>query len=264
MCPKRLPDSVLCIWVRRASVQAAHAQCNDLGFFPLPTTTKAAALSLSSFTLATSSSTDAALHEPCGALQWVFRCVTHAHRQVPYFTPYRRLSKRHPLTDQTWAHDRGVCFMHMCFFLLLLVITLMAMPQDRQSQYKAVEGLVLLCRTKPSTGKSSLAGKQLLTCTVAKVETPGEADSVDVTLVSQALQMRLSPAFCHMAAALAAHVTAAMDKCSTDGVAHSPDFSCLHAPDAVRLSNFQTLPIAKSFLSKMFTECLFRRGWIES
>lgn len=37
----------------RVDVQGPHAQCNNLGFFPVPTTTKAAAVSLSSFTLAT-------------------------------------------------------------------------------------------------------------------------------------------------------------------------------------------------------------------
>ena len=63
-------------------MQAAHAQCNDLGFLPLPTTTKAAALSLSSFTLATLAPPDAAVNGDYGSLQWVCRSVMYSHPGV--------------------------------------------------------------------------------------------------------------------------------------------------------------------------------------
>ncbi len=67
-------------------MQAPDAQCTDQGFYHLPTTTKAVALCLPSFTLATA----AALTEGKSAgsansegLQWVCRCSYGLARYSP-------------------------------------------------------------------------------------------------------------------------------------------------------------------------------------
>ena len=58
-------------------VQAPGAQCNDQGFFQLPTTTKALVLSLPNFTLATAAAVSQTVAEGAAArtegLQWVCR-----------------------------------------------------------------------------------------------------------------------------------------------------------------------------------------------
>ena len=56
-------------------MQAPDAQRNDQGFYQLPTTTKAVALCLPNFTLATAAAPPAGGGVAAGGLQWVCRLI---------------------------------------------------------------------------------------------------------------------------------------------------------------------------------------------
>lgn len=70
-----------------------------------------------------------------------------------------------------------------------------------------------------SKGGPATAEKKpkLLDCGFVKIETPGETDRVDVTLVSQAVHLRCSPEFCQTVAALTAAVVSTEQVDSANG-----------------------------------------------
>lgn len=78
---------------------------------------------------------------------------------------------------------------------------------------------VSACRVLPSNSKTEQGSKQpqLFSLNVSKVEAPEEADTVDLTIVSQSIHLRALPALCTSMMRLAAPVMVALQACSAPG-----------------------------------------------
>ena len=90
---------------------------------------------------------------------------------------------------------------------------------ERGSVTTCLMGDAFVRRVLPSDCKieEGLTQQRLLSLDVTKVEVPGEADTVDLTLVSQSVHLRAWPALCKSMMRLAAPVMVAVQACSAPG-----------------------------------------------
>lgn len=99
-----------------------------------------------------------------------------------------------------------------------------------------------VCRMETSKGAPATAEKKpkLLDCSFVKIETPGETDRLDVTLVLQAVHLRCLPDFCQTVAALTAAVVSTEQVDSANG---KKQFSgCAHVAAANSICIFDCTP----------------------